>query len=204
MSAARVGKRPRLAAAERRADLLECACRAFSQGSYRGTTTAEIAREAGVTEPILYRHFQSKRDLYLACLQEAWTRVRALWEQALAEEPDPGAWLSAMGRAFRESEKDRVVICNLWVQSLAESTEDATIGAYLHEHMREVHAFVADVIRRSQAAGGVHPERDASGEAWIFIAVGFLNAVGSWLGGLTERDIPAIVASRRRWLTGRE
>ncbi len=51
--------RPRLTAAE----LLETACRTFSKGSYRGTTTAAIARDAGVSEPILYRHFTSKRDL---------------------------------------------------------------------------------------------------------------------------------------------
>ena len=40
----------------------------FSTGSYSGATTAEIAREAGVSEPILYRHFASKRELYFACL----------------------------------------------------------------------------------------------------------------------------------------
>ena len=56
----------RLSAEERRADVLETACQVFAKGSYRGATTADIARGAGVTEPILYRHFASKRDLYLA------------------------------------------------------------------------------------------------------------------------------------------
>ena len=52
--------------------MLDAACRVFFESSYRGATTAEIAREAGISEPILYRHFGSKRDLYLACLDEAW------------------------------------------------------------------------------------------------------------------------------------
>src|SRR5207244_5649937 len=77
--------RPRLAAEERRAHLLETACHVFSRGSYRGVTTAEIAREAGVTEPVLYRHFASKRDLYFACIDEAWRQVRALWDCALID-----------------------------------------------------------------------------------------------------------------------
>src|SRR5207248_11180252 len=64
-------RRPRLAAEERRALLLETACHVFSRGSYRGVTTAEIAREAGVTEPVLYRHFASKRELYFACTHQA-------------------------------------------------------------------------------------------------------------------------------------
>jgi len=203
VSSTKPSGRVRLAASERRASVLDCACRVFSEGSYRGTTTAEIARAAGVTEPVLYRHFDSKRDLYLACLVEAWSRVRALWEQALAAEPDPAEWLSALGRAFRESEEHRVVISNLWVQSIAESSEDPVVRDYMRSHMREVHAFVADVIRRSQAAGGIDANRDAAAEAWIFIAIGLLNAVGCWLGGLFEDDRPAILSSRRRWLTGR-
>jgi len=48
------------------------ALRVFSSGSYAGSTTAEIAREAGVSEPVLYRHFPSKRDLWAACLDAAW------------------------------------------------------------------------------------------------------------------------------------
>ena len=57
------------------------------RSSYRGATTAEIAREAGISEPILYRHFGSKRDLYLACLDEAWRSFREGAEQAIADDP---------------------------------------------------------------------------------------------------------------------
>ena len=68
--------RSRLPAAERRAAVVDAALRVFGAGTYSGATTAEIAREAGVTEPILYRHFGSKRDLYIACLDEMWRRLR--------------------------------------------------------------------------------------------------------------------------------
>ena len=47
----------RLPAAERRQAIVEAAMTVFSTGSYSGATTADIAREAGVSEPILYRHF---------------------------------------------------------------------------------------------------------------------------------------------------
>ena len=81
----------RLTAEERRQAVLDTACRVFFASSYRGATTAEIAREAGISEPILYRHFGSKRDLYLACLDEAWRGFRAFAEEALADEPGPAA-----------------------------------------------------------------------------------------------------------------
>jgi AcrR family transcriptional regulator len=193
--------KPRLAAPERRAALLDVACRVFSEGSYRGTTTAEIAREAGVTEPILYRHFQSKRDLYLACLAEAWRRVRSLWGEAVEREPDPARWHAAMVKAWRESES-YAVIANLWVQALVEAAEDPAISDYMRGHMREVHDYIAGVLRRSQEAGGVLPERDPGAEAWISLAIGLLRMIDLRLGGLTEHEAPAIAASRRAWLTG--
>lgn len=194
--------KPRLAAPERRAALLDVACRVFSEGSYRGTTTAEIAREAGVTEPILYRHFQSKRDLYLACLAEAWRRTRILWEDAVEAEPDPAYWHVAMARAWRESES-YAVIAHLWVQALVEASEDPVIGEYMRHHLREVHEYIAGVLRRSQAAGGVLPERVPEAEAWISLSIGLLRMVDLCLGGLTEAEEPAISASRLAWLTGR-
>src|SRR5205809_6246530 len=79
--------RPRLTADARRQAVLDTACHVFSRSSYRGATTAEIAREAGISEPILYRHFGSKRDLYLACLDEAWRAFRVFCEEAIAADP---------------------------------------------------------------------------------------------------------------------
>lgn len=197
-------KTARLPAEERRAALLDTACAAFSQGSYRGTTTAEIARKAGVTEPILYRHFESKRDLYLACLEQVWADVRAMWEEVVAGEPDPGLWVAVMGRSFVESEVRRPLISNLWVQALAEASEDEGIRAYMKEHMREVHAYVVSVGRRAQDTGAIEAERDIEAEAWIFISLGLLSMADRVLDGVMLDNWPAIRASRLRWLTGRE
>lgn len=196
--------KPRLSAEERRAAVLDTACGIFSKGSYRGTTTAEIARQAGVTEPILYRHFASKRDLYLACLDNAWEACQAMWRTAVAGEEDPALWVSAMGNAYLEAREKRSQIANLWVQALTEASDDPEIRRYLKRHMREVQEFVADVIRRSQAAGGIPQDRDAEAEAWIFISIGLLATVSKRLGGMLDDEFPRIVASRRRWVTGRD
>lgn len=194
----------RLPAAERRARVLECACQVFSRGSYRGTTTAELARSAGVTEPILYRHFESKRDLYLACLTEAWGDLRVRWEEALAAEEDSGSWLRVLGQTFFEAERNRPVVSSLWVQALAEAGEDEEIRAFMRDHIRDVHAYVAGVIERGQAAGGFLPDRDPRAEAWLFLSLGLLKMASMRLGGLVEGDFPAIFSARYRWLTGRE
>src|SRR5215218_7720357 len=118
---------PRMSADDRRAAVLECACGVFARGSYRGTTTKEIACEAGISEPILYRHFESKRDLYLACLEEAWVRVQGLWEKAIAAEPDPSRWVQAMGIAYLTAKDKRARLVDLWIQALSEASDDGHI-----------------------------------------------------------------------------
>jgi AcrR family transcriptional regulator len=195
--------RPRLAAVERRAAVLDAACRIFSKGSYRGTTTAEIARESGVTEPILYRHFSSKRELYLACLDQAWERMRSSWEAAIEADPDPTNWMPTMARSFFEHKEQKVVLSNLWIQALAEASEDPEIRKHLRRNLKEVHDFAAGVIRRCQEAGCVPVERDADAEAWIFLSLSLLGAIGRRLGGLVEGEFERIRDSRRRWMTGR-
>jgi AcrR family transcriptional regulator len=60
--------KPRIPAAERRALILREAGRLFAQDGYAGTRLDDVAVAANVTKPIVYRHFESKKALYLALL----------------------------------------------------------------------------------------------------------------------------------------
>jgi AcrR family transcriptional regulator len=60
----------RMRAPERRKQLLEVARKVFGRRGYHVVTMDDVAREAGVTKPILYDHFPSKRDLYRDLLEE--------------------------------------------------------------------------------------------------------------------------------------
>ena len=176
--------------------MLDSACRVFSRASYRGATTAEIAREAGISEPILYRHFGSKRDLYLACLHEAWRDFRELSEQVAETNPD--TCLGAIADAYTTKEA-KIRLVDLWVQALTESDDDV-IARALRTQIREVHDYFADLIRDAQARGVVHADRDPVAEAWIFVAGGLLGTMDHRLGGVLGEDLQRVRAERRRWL----
>jgi AcrR family transcriptional regulator len=198
-----VPARSRLPAAERRAAVLDAALSVFGEGSYGGATTADIARAGGVSEPILYRHFGCKRDLYLACLDEMWTRLREAVEQIVAAEPDPREWLFAVPKAIALLREQGVLPNQLWIQALSEAGEDPKIRRYLRKHMRDVHDFVADLYRRAQAEGAMPADRDADAEAWIGLGIGLLRSVQDRLGGLlTPEDFTAILNARRASLLG--
>jgi len=189
----------RLPAAERRVALLDTACRVFCDSSYHGATTAEIARRAGVSEPILYRHFGSKRDLYLACLDEAWRRLKEVSEAAIRDRPTGVTCVGAAAECYMSAE-ERVRLVDLWIQALAEAREDEVIAAALRDQIREVHAWFADQVRASQAEGLVSAERDPVAEAWLFIAGGLLTTIDASLGGFLGEDIGRVKAARKSWL----
>jgi AcrR family transcriptional regulator len=63
-----VEKRTRLAPRQRRHLIVEAAGRLFAEHGYDGTRLDDVAAAAGVTKPILYRHFEDKTALYLALL----------------------------------------------------------------------------------------------------------------------------------------
>jgi TetR/AcrR family transcriptional regulator len=189
--------RARLTADARRQAVLETACLVFSRSSYRAATTAEIAREAGISEPILYRHFGSKRDLYLACLDHAWGTFREECEQAIAA--DPVGCLGVIADRYMAKGK-RLRVVDLWIQALTEASEDPVIAAALRAQVREVHDVFADLIRDGQQRGVVHPDRDPVAEAWIFVGGGLLATMDSRLGGLLGDDLGRVRESRRTWM----
>lgn len=177
--------------------------RVFSTGSYSGATTAEIAREAGISEPILYRHFASKRELYFAALDEAWRLLREVFDEKVGRLGQSGLMPTPREMAVRLRRTGQVLPPNLWIQALTEAGEDPEIARYLRRHMRDVHDFMADGVRRAQAAGGIAADRDAEAEAWIFLAGILLLSVADRLGGvLDDEALAAIAAQRIRWLTG--
>jgi AcrR family transcriptional regulator len=190
----------RLPAAERRAAILDAALMVFAERSYAGATTAQIARQAGVSEPILYRHFASKRDLYIACLDEAWQRIRSRIEAEIEVRGAAEGWRAVGPATLREM---KVVVPSLWMQAITEAGEDAELKSYVRRHMREAHDYFADVLRRVQAEGGIEADRDPEVEAWIFVAGILLVSIADRLGGpLDAADFEAIKRERLRWLTG--
>lgn len=81
----------RLPAAERRHQLLVTALHTFADQGYHQASMNDIADAAGVTKPVLYQHFGSKRDLYLQVLREVGGRLRDEVAQAVAAASSPRA-----------------------------------------------------------------------------------------------------------------
>lgn len=80
----------RLTAPARRAAILEASEAVFGSAGYHEATTRDIAAAAGVSEALLYQHFDSKRRLFEAVIERAAAHLESALRKAAAE-PDPVA-----------------------------------------------------------------------------------------------------------------
>jgi AcrR family transcriptional regulator len=80
--------RQRMSSTERRAAIIEAAVDLFSQNGFRGATTRELAAAVGVSEPVLYQHFATKRDLYSAIVEHMLEHVTTRFEAQIELLPD--------------------------------------------------------------------------------------------------------------------
>jgi AcrR family transcriptional regulator len=149
--------RTRLTAEERHAQLVTAAVTAFSLGGYAGTTTDQVARLAGVSQPYVIRIFHTKQELFIAAVTHAGARVEAKFREAAAKEPT----LAAMGEAYDDLMAERELSV-LLLHGFAAAGSDPVIG----EPVRACFGRLYDTVRELTGA--------SAEEARDFFAVGML------------------------------
>jgi AcrR family transcriptional regulator len=116
--------RQRMPAAERRELVLEAAVAEFAAHGLAGTSTEEVARRAGISQPYLFRLFPTKKALFLALVDRCFRRVQDTFMAAAADLTGDAA-LEAMGEAYERLLDDRTLLL-LQMQAYA-ACDDADI-----------------------------------------------------------------------------
>lgn len=166
---------PRMKAAQRREQLLESAARCFARDGYRGTTTARIAAEAGVSEPIIYRHFKNKRDLFIALIEKVADDVFRNWQSATKAAKTPLEKLQILlYRNPATSDPGTRAVYQLLFHAQTEIS-DPKIHEAIKDHYERYVKAIASVMKEAQAGGQLRGDVPAEWLAWqiIHAAVGF-------------------------------
>lgn len=194
---------PRLPAALRRRQLLDVAIDVFAQRGFHRTSMTDVALGAGVTKPVLYQHFSSKRALYLEVLGDVGLRLRQAIEKATSDAPSPreqvergleayfvfvaeeqAAFTLLFGSGTRRDEEFAAQATQV-ERSIAQSVAGMLEVAGLGEAEREVLAFaivgLAEGSARHWIASGLAPS-----EAELSRLVGRVAWAG--LRGLAPND----------------
>ncbi len=102
-------RRQRMPAAERRELVLEAAMTDFAVGGLAGTSTEDVARRAGISQPYLFRLFPTKKALFVELIGRCFQRVRDVFAAA-ADGLTGDEALGAMGDAYEQLLEDRTLL----------------------------------------------------------------------------------------------
>lgn len=159
----------RLPKAERRAQLLSVAAELFADRGYARATTAELARAAGVSEPIIYRHFKSKRDLFVSLIHRTGERTLELWSRALESATTSEDRLTRLlGANVMVTDEEGRAAYRVIIQAITE-IDDEEIARAIDEHFHALHAFLSEEIRLGQDERLVGRRFDPDLIAWTLI-----------------------------------
>jgi AcrR family transcriptional regulator len=171
---------------ERRGQILDAAMRVFADGGYAGTSTDQVARAAGVSQPYVVRLFGTKHDLFQALFDRVGARILQAFE-AVQGGPDAA---KEMGDAYVRLLDDRDMLRVLMHGFVAGSDPDLGRAA------RTVLARVFDVYR--ERTGGT------ADEARDFVARGMLINVLLAAGAVENAPTEPAVANLLSCVVGEE
>src|SRR5947208_1396323 len=120
----------RMRKADRKQQLMQHAKQLFVTLGYQHTTTEKIAQTAGVTEPVLYRHFASKKTLFVEVLDDIRQSTIHRWQEETAKIGDPLTRLHAIVDLYLGSTREHALDFNIMHRTLVE-TDDEEIAACL-------------------------------------------------------------------------
>jgi AcrR family transcriptional regulator len=131
--------RVRMTADERRELVLEAALSEFAVSGLAGTSTEDVARRAGISQPYLFRLFPTKKALFLELVRRCFRRVEDVFTAAAGEALGEEA-LMAMGDAYGKLLEDRTLLL-LQMQAYAAS-EDPEIRAATRDGYKKLWLLV--------------------------------------------------------------
>jgi TetR/AcrR family transcriptional regulator len=165
----------RMKAEDRRRQLIESAARCFAENGYRGTTTAMIAAEAGISEPIIYRHFKNKQTLFIALIEKVADEVFENWQKLSRNVRNPIDKLRMlMFQNPATSDPNTARVYRVLFHASTETAEPAIQKAISRHYERYVKSL-ASIMAEAQKTGQIRDDLPAEWLAWqiIHAAVGF-------------------------------
>jgi AcrR family transcriptional regulator len=191
----------RLKAAQRREQLIEVATKLFARTGYDGTPTFEIAKAAGVTEPILYRHFKSKQELFVAIVREVSNRTLQEWQELTQDISDPAEKLRVISASLPDHMKRLSDYYHVLHGALATS-RDKKVLAVMREHYQQIEDFFAKIVTDGQK-DGFRRDVTPKAAAWQFIFAGIGYAmVALNLGPMDKELIREVIDALVRGVRG--
>jgi AcrR family transcriptional regulator len=163
----------RLSGEERREQILRCATTVFARTNYRAARIADIASEVGISEAMIYKHFPSKKSIFLEILEHMSQRIILFWQQEVDREPDALQALRNMVLVYFRRVKKHPDELRIHSQAVSEIGDEA-IRARLRKDYRSYMRFVEEVIKNGIRQGAIRENADVEAMTFLYTGGGII------------------------------
>ena len=172
---------PKMEASARRQHILDTALKVFSAKGYHLTRTRELAKEAGISEPLIYKYFKGKEDLYFCLLKELRLTMLTSWENAEKSFEKPEDILRAFGMEYYSVVIQSPDTARVLFQTFAEAGMEEVLQ-FCRDLQLTLHGKIRKIIEDGVREGTFSENVDVGLAAWRFLSIGMTISVMSALG----------------------
>lgn len=195
-------KRIRLRGEERRTLILYRAKSVFARYSYAEASTGELARAAEITEPMLYKHFGSKKGLFLAVLCEFGQQFLDQLQERISHRAELDVFdaLTHIVHDYRATINADPEIQRILFQAVIESS-DPDIAQSVSKHNRKIYTFLLQLVEHALETGCLDSTISPDAVTWGYMSM-ILAIQYSLMLNLSSELMPFQEEMNHIWLRG--
>lgn len=160
------------ASVNRRTEIISAAIEVFAETGYYRTTTMQVAKQAGISQPYIFKFFNTKEELLLAALEASWHRIAEAFRRVIAT-----AETSRLERELIETYEEIMTVhkAETLLQMQAQTMQEEPIREAMRKGFKDVREIVLEAFRKN---GIPNPEE----RTMLFLAKGMLCNISMALG----------------------
>lgn len=181
-----------MVAVNRKEEIILSAIKVFSEKNYNASTTAEIAREAGISEGTLYKHFSSKKELFLECAR--YTAALLLDRYIIIYDKcggDYGKYLLGVATDYIDFVYDSPTLCT-FLSCMLNNTFDEEILSELKQFVNLNISINNDMIKNAKEIGQIDLKAESNPLAWIFVG-GYFTIILMRECGMSKDECRSVI-----------
>ncbi len=174
----------RMGTESRKLQIVHAALQAVGEYGIQGATISRIARGAGITPAALYSHFENRRAILVAALDEVYGQIMDSFKSSMSEDPVELFRQICERHAQKVLSQDKTSHAHLFLEFVASAPEEG-LREVLREKELENKSYLASIVKGFQESGRLPQDVDADVVAWLVACWAWTGDVANMMDATT-------------------
>lgn len=156
---------------EKRGEILLAAWRCMARNGFRGTSTADVCKEAGISPGHLYHYFDSKEAIVTALTERGLQKAEKYFSDTMQKPNALAAMVSDLDRHKTGKNDDYRAFSLLVLEMLVEAARNPAVAKIVRANTRKIKSLLVDFLKTGQNRGQIDPNLNADAAATVMLTV---------------------------------